>query len=88
MKLKIIKEGYKEITLLGQNVDSYGKDLDGKPTFAKLLAELDKLEGDFRIRFTTSYPTDITDEVIETVKMQIKSANVFIYQCKAGMTGY
>ena len=70
---KIISEGFREITLLGQNVDSYGKDLPEdkngvKPNFAKLLAELDKLEGNFRIRFTTSYPTDITDEVIETVK--------------------
>ncbi len=64
----IIRQGYKEITLLGQNVDSYGKDLQDKPTFAKLLYELDRLEGDFRIRFTTSYPTDITDEVVEVVK--------------------
>lgn len=63
---KIISEGYKEITLLGQNVDSYGKDLpedsEGKITFARLLFELDKLDGNFRIRFTTSYPTDITED--------------------------
>lgn len=64
----ILKEGYKEITLLGQNVDSYGKNLEDKPNFAKLLKALDELEGDFRIRFTSSYPTDITDEVIEVVK--------------------
>lgn len=64
----ILKEGYKEITLLGQNVDSYGKNLENKPNFAQLLKAMDKLEGDFRIRFTSSYPTDITDEVIEVVK--------------------
>lgn len=64
----ILPQGFKEITLLGQNVDSYGKNLEGKPSFAELLKELDKLEGDFRIRFTSSYPTDITDEVIEVVK--------------------
>ena len=65
---QIIKEGFKEITLLGQNVDSYGKNLENGENFAKLLKELDSLEGDFRIRFTSSYPTDITDEVIEVVK--------------------
>jgi len=64
----ILKEGYREITLLGQNVDSYGKNLEDGANFAKLLSELDKLEGDFRIRFTSSYPTDITDEVIDVVK--------------------
>ena len=64
----ILKEGFKEITLLGQNVDSYGKNLEGKPNFAQLLKALDKLDGEFRIRFTSSYPTDITDEVIEVVK--------------------
>lgn len=64
----ILKQGYKEITLLGQNVDSYGKNLSDGTNFAKLLKKLDELQGDFRIRFTSSYPTDITDEVIETVK--------------------
>ena len=64
----ILSQGFKEITLLGQNVDSYGKNLEGKPNFAQLLNELDKLDGDFRIRFTSSYPTDITDDVIEVVK--------------------
>ncbi len=64
----ILSQGFKEITLLGQNVDSYGKNLEDGTNFAKLLSELDKLDGDFRIRFTSSYPTDITDEVIETVK--------------------
>lgn len=64
----ILSQGFKEITLLGQNVDSYGKNLEGKPNFAQLLKALDELDGEFRIRFTSSYPTDITDEVIEVVK--------------------
>ena len=64
----ILSKGFKEITLLGQNVDSYGKNLDDGTNFAKLLKELDNLEGEFRIRFTSSYPTDITDEVIDVVK--------------------
>lgn len=86
---EIIKEGYKEITLLGQNVDSYGKNLPdspiyGKQTFAKLLAELDKLDGNFRIRFTTSYPTDITDEVIETVKNSKKICECFHIPMQSG----
>ena len=82
--VQIIKEGFKEITLLGQNVDSYGKDLENKPTFAYLLSELDKLEGDFRIRFTTSYPTDITDEVINTVKNSKKICECFHIPMQSG----
>lgn len=81
---KIINEGFKEITLLGQNVDSYGKDLEGKPTFADLLKKLDALDGDFRIRFTTSYPTDITDDVIQTVKNAKKICECFHIPMQSG----
>ena len=81
---EILSKGYKEITLLGQNVDSYGKNLEGKPNFASLLKELDKLEGDFRIRFTSSYPTDITDEVIETVKNSKKICECFHIPMQSG----
>ncbi len=80
----IIAQGYREITLLGQNVDSYGKDLKEKPTLAYLLGEIDKLEGDFRIRFTTSYPTDITDELIETVKNSTKICECFHIPMQSG----
>lgn len=59
-----IAQGFKEITLLGQNVDSYN---GNGWNLAKLLKELNALEGKFRIRFTSSYPTDITDELIDTV---------------------
>ena len=80
----ILKEGFKEITLLGQNVDSYGKDLAEKPTLAGLLREIELLEGDFRIRFTTSYPTDITDELIETVKNSKKICECFHIPMQSG----
>lgn len=63
-----LNSGYKEVTLLGQNVDSYGKDFTDKNyRLSELLKDLNALEGNFRIRFVTSYPTDITDELIETV---------------------
>lgn len=61
---KLAGEGCKEIILLGQNVNSYGKDLDRRIDFADLLGEVDKIEGIFRIRFTTSHPKDLSDELI------------------------
>lgn len=62
-----LNAGFKEITLLGQNVDSYGKDFKDKQyRLAQLLRDINAIEGKFRIRFVTSYPTDITDELIET----------------------
>lgn len=63
---KALAEGFKEITLLGQNVDSYGKDIEGW-NLSRLLREVNSLEGKFRIRFVTNYPTDITEELIGTV---------------------
>ena len=80
---QIISDGFKEITLLGQNVDSYGKGLIDT-NFAKLLKALDELEGDFRIRFTSSYPTDITDEVIEVVKNSTKICECFHIPMQSG----
>jgi tRNA-2-methylthio-N6-dimethylallyladenosine synthase len=68
---KALSEGFKEITLLGQNVDSYkGKGLNGEEVnLSGLLKAINSLDeyGKFRIRFVTSYPTDITDELIDTV---------------------
>ena len=60
------KEGYKEITLLGQNVNAYGKDLEGEISFANLLEETAKI-GIERIRFVTSHPWDFSDEMIEII---------------------
>lgn len=64
---QLVDEGYREITLLGQNVNSYGKDLEPKVSFSQLLRILNDLEGDFRIRFMTSHPKDCTKELIETM---------------------
>lgn len=61
---ELIKSGAKEITLLGQNVNSYGKNCRHKMTFAELLREINDLEGDFRIRFMTSHPKDCSDELL------------------------
>ncbi len=80
----ILSQGFKEITLLGQNVDSYGKNLEGKPNFAQLLKALDELEGDFRIRFTSSYPTDITGDVIEVVKNSTHICECFHIPMQSG----
>lgn len=64
---ELVSQGYKEITLLGQNVNSYGKDLSPSVSFAELLRTLNDLDGDFRIRFMTSHPKDCTKELIETM---------------------
>ncbi|MDD2446058.1 MAG: tRNA (N6-isopentenyl adenosine(37)-C2)-methylthiotransferase MiaB [Tissierellia bacterium] len=61
----LAKSGCKEITLLGQNVNSYGKTLERDYTFADLLREVNDIEGIERIRFMTSHPKDISDELIE-----------------------
>lgn len=62
----LVDKGYQEITLLGQNVDSYGKDLNNGVTFATLLESVAKL-GIPRLRFLTSYPSDFKDEVIDVI---------------------
>lgn len=64
---ELVGQGCKEITLLGQNVNSYGKDLEPKVSFAQLLRDLNDIDGDFRIRFMTSHPKDCTKELVETM---------------------
>ncbi len=63
----LAEDGCKEITLLGQNVNSYGKGLDGKVTLATLLREIDPIDGIERIHFITSHPKDMTKEIVEAV---------------------
>lgn len=65
---EMIAAGYKDITLLGQNVNSYGKGTDYGLDFAGLLRKINALDGDFRIRFMTSHPRDCTKELIDTVR--------------------
>lgn len=65
---RLVKDGVVEVMLLGQNVNSYGKNLDEPMTFAQLLTEIEKIEGLERIRFMTSHPKDLSDELIEVMK--------------------
>lgn len=66
---QLASHGFKEITLLGQTVDSYGKDFEDKDYgLAKLLTELNEIPGIERIRFMTSHPLDLTDEIIEAIR--------------------
>ena len=64
---RLLDEGYKEITLLGQNVNSYGHDLDDGSNFAKLLEEISKIQGKHRVRFMTSHPKDLNRDVIDII---------------------
>ena len=69
----LIEKGYKTITLLGQNVNSYGNDIENKEvSFANLLKAIAALPGDFVLKFMTSHPKDLTDEVIETIMIYHK----------------
>jgi len=63
----LVERGAKEVVLLGQNVNSYGKDIPGEVSFAQLLYKLNDIEGLERIRFTTSHPKDMSDELIEAM---------------------
>lgn len=63
----LISKGYKEITLLGQNVNSYGKDLEPKVSFANLLRRINKIEGLERIKFMTPHPKDFTQDVLDAI---------------------
>ncbi len=64
---QIVAEGYKDITLLGQNVNSYGKGLDEEINFSQLIRKLNDIPGEFTIRFMTSHPKDCTKELIDTI---------------------
>ena len=85
---KALSEGFKEITLLGQNVDSYkGKDVDGNEiNLSGLLRAINDLDGygKFRVRFVTSYPTDITDELIDAVNECDKVCEYFHIPMQSG----
>ena len=72
---RLTADGVKEVMLLGQNVNSYGKNLETPMTFAELLQEIEKIDGIERIRFMTSHPKDLSDELIETMKNSKKICN-------------
>ena len=73
----LVEDGYKEITLLGQNVNSYGNDFSDRPevNFANLLKAVSEIPGKFRIRFMTSHPKDLTEEVVDVIASSDKIMN-------------
>lgn len=68
----VSEKKYKKITLLGQNVNSYGKDLNPQVSFAQLLKDICSIEGNFKLSFMTSHPKDLTDEVIDVIASEDK----------------
>ena len=80
---KLIEEGYKEITLLGQNVNSYGNDLEGVD-FAYLIREITKIEGDFRLSFMTNHPKDFNENLIKAIAESNKTSRFIHLPVQAG----
>lgn len=82
----LVEDGYKEITLLGQNVNSYGNDISDRPevNFANLLKAVSEIPGKFRIRFMTSHPKDLTEEVVDVIASSDKIMNNIHLPVQAG----
>lgn len=80
----LVHDGYKYITLLGQNVNSYGNDLADGTNFAKLLNTLCEIEGDFRLKFMTSHPKDLSDEVIDCIANNDKICKIIHLPVQSG----
>ena len=82
----LVEDGYKEITLLGQNVNSYGNDFSDRPevNFANLLKAVSEIPGKFRIRFMTSHPKDLTEEVVDVIASSDKIMNNIHLPVQAG----
>ena len=72
---RLVKDGVKEVMLLGQNVNSYGKNLSVPVTFAELLQEVEKIDGLERIRFMTPHPKDLSDDLIDVMSKSKKICN-------------
>ncbi len=81
---RLVSTGVKHITLLGQNVNSYGKNLPGNPSFARLLRILNDIEGLERISFTTSHPEDATPELFEAIRDSRKVSRRFHLALQSG----
>ncbi len=80
----LVKEGYKEITLLGQNVNSYNSDGQGGMSFPELLDRCARIEGKFRLRFMTSHPKDFTKELALVMRKHDKICNLLHLPVQAG----
>ena len=83
---QLVSEGVVEVMLLGQNVNSYGKNLDEPMTFAELLKEVEKIEGLERIRFMTSHPKDLSDDLIAVMKHSKKICRHLHLPLQSGST--
>lgn len=83
---KLVADGVKEVMLLGQNVNSYGKGLDEPITFAQLLEEVEKVEGLERIRFMTPHPKDLSDELIDVISKSEKICHHIHLPLQSGST--
>ena len=83
---ELVKKGYKEIILLGQNVNSYGKGLSENETFANLLQNICDIDGDFIIRFVSPHPRDFTDDVIDVIARNPKIARSLHLPLQSGST--
>ena len=83
---QLVADGVVEIMLLGQNVNSYGKNLENPITFAQLLEEIEKIEGLQRIRFMTSHPKDLSDELIHVMKKSKKICRHLHLPLQSGST--
>ncbi len=80
----LAERGYRDITLLGQNVNSYGKDLENKPTIADLLNEISKINGDFMIHLMTSHPKDASSEMIDALATNSHATKHFHLPLQSG----
>lgn len=80
----LVNKGVKEVTLLGQNVNSYGNNSDFNVSFAQLLDRISKIKGLQRLRFTTSHPKDLSDELIEVIKNNDNICNYFHLPLQSG----
>ena len=83
---RFVADGVVEVMLLGQNVNSYGKTLEEPMTFAQLLQEIEKIEGLERIRFMTSHPKDLSDELIEVMSKSKKICKHLHLPVQSGST--
>ncbi len=84
---ELVRRGAKEVTLLGQNVDSYGHDLPGRPDLADLLYELNGINGLSRLRFLTNHPKDMSDRLIEAVALLDKVCEQISLPVQSGDNG-
>lgn len=83
---RLVADGVVEVMLLGQNVNSYGKNLENPITFAELLEEIEQIEGLERIRFMTSHPKDLSDELIEVMSKSKKICKHLHLPVQSGST--